>query len=124
MPRKSKLDPQVKALLENLNLDADEDDSLVEPTEEVGQYLVVLLERLNNGHERTLRPGMLAKWKPGLKNRRYPRYAEPVVVVALLDTPINDTEMGSGLPYFQEPLDLLLGIMRGEDHEFMVYHAD
>jgi hypothetical protein len=107
-----------------MTLEADESNSLVDPTEETGQHLVVLLERLNNGRERSLRPGMLATWKPGLKNRRYPRYGEPVVVVALLDTPVNDPKYESGTPYFQEPLDLLLGIMRGEDHEFLVYHVD
>jgi len=86
--------------------------------------LRALLERLNNGRERALRPGMLATWKPGLKNRRFPRYGEPVVVVALLDEPIVNPGDESGLPYFREPLDLLLGLVRGDDREFLVYHAD
>jgi len=124
MPRKSTLDPKVKALLDNLNLDNGDDGLLDAPPEETSQHLRALLERLNNGRERALRPGMLATWKPGLKNRRFPRYGEPVVVVALLDEPIVNPGDESGLPYFREPLDLLLGLVRGDDREFLVYHAD
>jgi hypothetical protein len=124
MPRKSTLDPQVKALLDNLNLDDGGEELLAEPAEDAAQHLCVLLERLTNGREQALRPGMLATWKPGLKNRRFPRYGEPVVVVALLDTPIINPGDESGLPYFREPLDLLLGVVRGDDREFLVYHVD
>ena len=124
MPRKSTLDPKVKALLDNLDLDGGGDELLAEPAEEAGEHLRALLERLNNGRERALRPGMLATWKPGLKNRRFPRYGEPVVVVAVLDTPILNPGDESGSPYFREPLDLLLGVVRGDDREFLVYHAD
>ncbi len=123
MPRKSTLDPKVKALLDNLDLDGG-DDLLAEPPEEAREHLRALLERLENGRERALRPGMLAVWKPGLKNRRFPRYGEPVVVVALLDAPIVNPDQESGSPYFREPLDLLLGVVRGDDREFLVYHAD
>ena len=123
MPRKSTLDPKVKALLDNLDLDGG-DDLLAEPAEEATEHLRILLERLNNGRERALRPGMFAVWKPGLKNRRFPRYGEPVVVVALLDEPIVNPGDESGSPYFREPLDLLLGLVRGDDREFLVYHAD
>jgi len=124
MPRKTTLDPQVKALLDNLNLDDGGEELLAEPAEDATQHLCVLLDRLTNGRERTLRSGMLATWKPGLKNRRFPRYGEPVVVVALLDTPIINPGDESGSPYFREPLDLLLGLVRGDDREFLVYHAD
>jgi hypothetical protein len=124
MPRKSTLDPEVKALLDNLNLDAGGDELLAEPTEEASEHLRVLLERLNNGRERALRPGLLATWKPGLKNRRFPRYGESVVVVALLDPPIVNPDEEAGSPYFREPLDLVLGVVRGDDREFLVYHAD
>ncbi|HMQ96590.1 MAG TPA: hypothetical protein PKC42_00620 [Candidatus Nanoperiomorbaceae bacterium] len=124
MPRKSTLDPQVKALLDNLNLDDGDEEWRAEPAEEATRHLCVLLERLTNGRDRALRPGLLATWKPGLKNRRFPRYGEPVVVVALLDPPIVNPDHESGSPYFQEPLDLLLGVVRGDDREFLVYHAD
>ena len=67
MPRKSTLDPQVKTLLDNLNLDDGGEELLAEPAQDAAQHLCVLLERLTNGRERALRPGMLATWKPGLK---------------------------------------------------------
>ena len=121
MPRKSTLDPQVKALLDNLDLDGGGDDLLVEPAGEAGEHLRALLERLNNGRERALRPGMLATWKPGLKNRRFPRYGEPVVVVALLETPIVNPGDESGSPYFREPLDLLLGLGVCRTNEVKLY---
>lgn len=124
MLRKSTLDPQVKALLDNLNLDEDPEKLLAEPTEDVGQHLGMLLGRLANRRERVLRPGMLAMWKPGLKNRRFPRYGEPVIVVGLLEQPIINPDQEAGSPYFHEPLDLLLGVVRGEEQEFLVYHAD
>lgn len=124
MPRKSTLDPNVKALLDNLDLDGGEEDLLAEPPQEAAEHLCVLLERLTNNRERALRPGLLAVWKPGLKNRRFPRYGEPVVVVGLLDEPIINPDRESGSPYFKEPLDLLVGVVRGDDREFLVYHAD
>jgi len=124
MPRKSTLDPNVKALLDNLDLDGGEEDLLAEPPQEAAEHLCVLLERLANGRERALRPGRLAVWKPGLKSRRFPRYGEPVVVVGLLDEPIINPDRESGSPYFKEPLDVLVGVVRGDDREFLVYHAD
>ncbi len=123
MPRKSTLDPKVKALLDNLNLDDGDDELLAEPTEDAAQHLCVLLERLTNGRERTLRPGMLATWKPGLKNRRFPAYGQPAIVVERLSAPILDHETEAGMTYYREPLDVLLGILHQEG-DFLVYHFD
>lgn len=123
MPRKSTLDPQVKALLDNLNLDDGNDELLAEPAEEATEHLRVLYERLTNGRERALRPGMLAMWKPGLKNRRFPAYGQPAIVVERLSAPILDHEAEAGVTYYREPLDLLLGILH-RDGDFLVYHFD
>lgn len=123
MPRKSTLDPKVKALLDNLNLDDGGEDLLAEPAEDAAQHLCLLLERLTNGRERALRPGMLATWKPGLKNRRFPTYGHPAIVVEQLSTPILDHETEAGMTYYREPLDLLLGILHREG-DFLVFHFD
>lgn len=123
MPRKSTLDPQVKALLDNLNLDDGGEELLAEPAENATQHLCVLLERLTNGRERALRPGMLATWKPGLKNRCFPTYGHPAIVVERLSTPILNHETEAGMTYYREPLDLLLGILHREG-DFLVYHFD
>lgn len=76
-----------------------------------------------SGAERVLKPGMLAQWKNGMKNRRTPDYGEPMVVVELLHEPILDTDHKEGSVYFREPLDLLLGFL-DEDSEFCVLHYD
>lgn len=123
MPRKSTLNPQVKALLDNLNLDDGGEELLAEPAEEATEHLHVLYERLTNGRERALRPGMLAMWKPGLKNRRFPAYGQPAIVVERLSAPILDHETEAGMTYYREPLDLLLGILH-RDCDFLVYHFD
>lgn len=123
MPRKFTLDPQVKALLDNLDLECSDDELLTEPAEETTQHLCVLLERLHNGRERALQPGALAMWKPGLKNRRFPAYGQPVIVVERLSAPIFDKAMESGSPYYREPLDIVLGIA-WRNGDFLVFHFD
>jgi hypothetical protein len=123
MSRKSSLDPQLKEILENLNLEDGDDALLAEPSEDDAHRLRALYRRLNNGRERALRPGQLAIWKPGLKNRRFPAYGQPAIVVEALDPPVLEHEMESGAPYFREPLDLLLGILHPEG-DFLVYHFD
>ena len=123
MPRKSTLDPKVKALLDNLNLDEGGDELLAEPAEDATEHLRILYERLINGRERALRPGMLATWKLGLKNRRFPVYGQPAIVVERLSAPLLDHETESGITYYREPLDLLLGILH-QDGDFLVYHFD
>lgn len=72
-------------------------------------------------------PGDLVTWKPGLKNRRIPRYGQPAVVVALLEPPGLDQEEESGSTYFREPLDLVLGVVWDRDPgrgEFVTFHFD
>ena len=72
----------------------------------------VLRERfalLNASHQ--FAPGDLVAWKPGLKNRRVPRYGEPAVVVSVLDAPVFDNELESGSTYFRDPLSLVLGVI-------------
>ena len=77
----------------------------------------------SSGAEKSLRPGMLAQWKPGMKNRRTPDYGAPMVVVEVLEPPIIDTKFDSGSVYFRERLDLVLGFV-DEDDEFYMLHYD
>ncbi len=71
--------------------------------------------------ENNFAEGQLVGWKKGLKNRKYPRYGEPAIVVELLATPIFSDETESGSPYFREPLDLILGVMVNDDFEIFYY---
>ena len=62
-------------------------------------------------------------WKAGLRNRRYPKYNQPVIVVEVLSDPIEDAEQNSGSAYFKERLDIVLGII-DEEGDFVTFHFD
>ena len=116
-----------RELLARIGLNADDPRSLLdddEPLEDLnGDLGAVLRERyrlLTTRHR--FAPGELVTWKPGLKNKRHPRYGQPAVVIGVLDSPILDREDEAGSAYFREPLDLVLGLIwdadpgRGETH--------
>lgn len=68
--------------------------------------------------------GDLVVWKKGLKNRARPALVEPAIVMQVLETPLRDQNKNdSGTPYFNEPLDLVLGLL-DEDEDFVIYHYD
>lgn len=91
------------------------------PTEIHRHKLQELARRLDQLHSFT--KGQFVKWKPGLKNRKFPDYGEPAIVTAVLPSPIFDPgEVTAGSPYFQEPLTLVLGTYR--DEEFLEFRLD
>lgn len=107
---------------ENFGL-LDEDDGLQD-----GNLPTLLRERyhLLKVVKHSFQPGMVLTWKPGLKNRRWPTYGTPAIVVSLLDTPVFDTDEG-GSTYFREPLDMVIGffIDSGEHRgDFLTFHAN
>ncbi len=69
------------------------------------------------------KPGDLVVWKKGLKNKARPALGEPAIVVQTLETPLRDQAKESGTPYFNEPLDLALGLL-DEDEDFVIFHYD
>lgn len=71
--------------------------------------------------ENNFKEGQLVSWKKGLKNRKYPEYDEPAIVIKALDTPIYSDTSESGSPYFQEPLDIILGVIVNGDFENFYY---
>lgn len=79
--------------------------------------------RFHDGREASLTPGMLAVWKPGLKNRTLPDYGQPAIVMDVLEEPNFDPSDRSRSPYFREPLDLLLGVLTRDD-DFLLLHFD
>ena len=83
--------------------------------------LTANFQRFSSGLEKSLQPGMLAQWKPGMKNRATPDYGAPMVVVEVLEPPIIDSKFDSGSVYFRERLDLVLGFV-DEDDEFYSFH--
>lgn len=120
-----------KQLMEKIGINEEYEDGahalLDEEDDLEGDLVSSLRERYhqlkNVRHE--LRAGMIVTWKPGLKNRRWPAYGKPAVVVKMLDTPVLDTDE-SGSTYFREPLDMILGffIDSGEHRgDFLVFHT-
>ncbi|MCU0782758.1 MAG: hypothetical protein MUF81_01660 [Verrucomicrobia bacterium] len=67
--------------------------------------------------------GMLVEWKPGLQNKKKPRYGEPGIVVEVLGVPVLGQTDESGSAYFREPLDLIVGFIE-DDGDFVVFHYD
>lgn len=72
--------------------------------------------------ENNFKEGQLVTWKKGLKNRRYPKYDEPAIVIEVLTQPVFSDESESGSRYFREPLDIILGVMI--DNDFEIFHYD
>lgn len=84
------------------------------------RYRALKLER------HTLRAGMVVGWKAGLKNRRWPSYDRPCIVLEMLEQPVHDSDE-SGSTYFREPLDMIVGltIEDGEHRgDFLTFHAN
>jgi hypothetical protein len=91
------------------------------PTELHRYKLKELAGRMDQFH--SFAKGQFVKWKPGLKNRRFPDYGEPAIVTAILPSPTFDpSEVTAGSPYFQESLTFVLGIYR--DDEFLEFRLD
>ncbi|MEW8322432.1 MAG: hypothetical protein AB2606_07275 [Candidatus Thiodiazotropha taylori] len=68
-------------------------------------------------------PGQIVRWKSMLRNRKRPDYDEPIIVVDVLKTPVQDTVNRSGSPYYREPLDLIVGQLDKEEG-FLLWHVD
>jgi hypothetical protein len=80
-----------------------------------------LAQRLDHFHQ--FRKGQLVKWKPGLKNRRFPADGEPAIVRDVLIVPVFDpAETSASSQFFAEPLTLVIAIML--DAEFSEYRVD
>jgi hypothetical protein len=102
-----------------------DDEPLDSPLDDLASALRERFHSLTEPH--LFNAGDVVTWKPGLRNRRWPSYGKPAIVVEVLDPPVFDAEKDSGNPYFREPLDIALGVFiedgphRGD---FMVWHVD
>ncbi|AUT01887.1 hypothetical protein CLI64_16665 [Nostoc sp. CENA543] len=67
--------------------------------------------------------GQIVKWKDNLKNRKFPYYNQPAIVISILDEPVISQENESGSPYFLETLDIILGIIV-DDGTFLTFYYD
>ncbi len=71
-----------------------------------------------------LKSGDLVVWKESLKNKIRPALNEPAIVMEILESPLRDmNKQDAGSAYFNEPLDLLLGLIN-EDGDFVIFYYD
>lgn len=132
MPQRNRKPMSSKQLLEKIGLadgQLDPELTMVEEDDfwqgDLGQLLRERYHQLKEVHY-DLRPGMVVTWKPGLKNRKWPRDGAPAVIVEQLDVAVYDTDE-SGSTYFREPLDMIVGFFldSGEHRgDFLVFHAN
>lgn len=71
----------------------------------------------------TFRVGDIVVWRNGLKNRTYPDYGTPAIVVEVLSPPLIDAIDDSGSAYFRESLNLRLGVI-DERGDFLTFVYD
>jgi len=87
-----------------------------------------LIERYQALERRSpLNPGTVVRWKPGLKNRRWPHYGQPAIVLEVLQSPILDHREEMGSAYFREPLDVVLGLLIDDPEvrgDLFTFHYD
>ena len=67
--------------------------------------------------------GDLVTWKPGMRNRKCPRYDQVVIVSAVFDFVAYNPEKSSGSPYFREPQTMKIAFV-DEDSEFVEFCVD
>lgn len=68
------------------------------------------------------KPGQFVQWKKGMQNKKFPRYGEPAIIWEVLSAPLFDKRQESASAYFQEPLDIILGIVTEEDELVSFYY--
>jgi hypothetical protein len=117
-----KLDPKLREMLVNIaKTESTNIDLASEAQSERRTDLRELFRRLEQRH--VFRPGMLVRWKSGLRNARIPAYGQEAVVVEVLGVSLFDESMGPGFTYYREPLDLVLGIQI-PDGDLLLWHFD
>ncbi|WP_421185625.1 hypothetical protein [Aeromonas enteropelogenes] len=65
----------------------------------------------------------LIEWKPALKDKRFPQYGEPAVVLAVLAEPVNEAGDDTCSQYSCAVNDIIIGV-KAPDGDFAHYYAD
>lgn len=92
---------------------------------DLGAVLRQRFQAMSTGHQ--FKPGDLVGWKPGLRNRKAPRYDAPAIVIDVLHEPMLETGQEGGSADYREPLDLILGLLWDRDPGrgyFFTFHFD
>lgn len=67
--------------------------------------------------------GDIVRWKEGMRNRKRPTDGEPCIVAKLLAQPLLERDTDSGSTYFQEQLNIVLGVLDANG-DFLFWHFD
>jgi Zn-finger protein len=67
--------------------------------------------------------GQLIMWKPDLKDKVFPQYGEPAVVLSAFMEPAVDSEVDTSSQYSCAINDMIIGV-RAPDGDFTHYYAD
>jgi hypothetical protein len=125
MERNHKKDAAFNQLLSNM-LDGSSNavDLAKELADERGEQLLALQRNFASAPVAGFHPGQIVQWKTGMRNRSKPAYAEPVIVMEVLNPPVYDANEGKeGSNLFREPLTLVLGL-HDSDGDFLMFHYD
>ena len=88
------------------------------------EQLLALQRRFSTQPLGGFKPGQIVQWKPGMQNRRLPKYGEPMVVMEVLNPAVFDEDVNSnGSNLYREPLTLVLGAV-DSDGDFLCWHYD
>lgn len=119
-----KLDPKLREMLVNIaKTDSSNIDIESEAVSDRRSDLRELYRRLLSREQVAFCPGMLVRWKPGLRNKLFPRNGQEAIVVEVLAKPVCDETCDPGFTYFREPLDLVLGVQDPEG-DLLLWHYD
>ena len=121
LPKKEKEENLYKKLLLQKMLESTKEEDSSLSFDEIKNIIYKRYVAFNT--KNNFNVGDFVQWKPGLKNKKRPRYNQPAIIMELLDHPVFDTEKDSGSPYFREPLDMVIGFL-DSDNDFMLFHCD
>ena len=62
-------------------------------------------------------------WKDGLKNKTYPSYEQVAIVLEVLSEPLYNQSVEPDSPYYNEPLDILLGF-KDQEGDMLTFYYD
>lgn len=97
-----------------------ESESKPQDIAEIENNLKTALESLNNKH--SFNVGDLVQQKALLGRYKFPKNGIPAIVTKVLETPIIDGENDTSSSSFNNPLDMVIGVIR--DDVLFEHHVD
>jgi hypothetical protein len=85
---------------------------------------IEILKELRNSYEKKydFKVGDIIRWKNKLKNRKLPEYEEPIIILEILDEPIYNTKEQVGSTYFNEKIDIKIGVIK--DNSLLTFYLE